>query len=177
LGDELVEVDASSTAFVSRTAASSQPCFTKFGTWLADGAMRTWEPRLRAMQPSEGNPAKSSVTTPTRWLPPSRAQSGMDTEQRNEKTKQSEKELRYTYLDFSNLELSSYPLPDHLFLDRAPNLGSLISRWEINNFENCWHKSVRILEVLKLLLQQFLNSSSSRRDTSGPILGDLSKIR
>ncbi len=40
--------------------------------------------------------------------------------------------------------------PDHLFLDSAPNLGPLISRWEINNFENCRYKSVRILAVLKL---------------------------
>jgi hypothetical protein len=36
-------------------------------------------------------------------------------------------------------------------LDSAPNLGPLISRWEINKFENCWYKSVRILVVLKLL--------------------------
>ncbi len=26
---------------------------------------------------------------------------------------------------------------DHLLLDSAPNLGPLISRWEINKFENC----------------------------------------
>jgi hypothetical protein len=39
--------------------------------------------------------------------------------------------------------------PDHLLLDSAPNLGPLISRWEINKFENCLYKSVRILEVLK----------------------------
>jgi hypothetical protein len=37
--------------------------------------------------------------------------------------------------------------PDHLLLDSAPNLEPLISRWEINKFENCWYKSVRILEV------------------------------
>jgi hypothetical protein len=28
-------------------------------------------------------------------------------------------------------------LPDHLSLDSAPNLGPLISRWEISKFENC----------------------------------------
>jgi hypothetical protein len=67
--------------------------------------------------------------------------------------------------------------PDHLFLDSAPNLGPLISRWEIIKFENCCYKSVRILEVLKLLLQQFLNLSSSQQDMSGPRLGDLSKNR
>jgi hypothetical protein len=27
--------------------------------------------------------------------------------------------------------------PDHLLLDSAPNLGPLISRWEINKFKNC----------------------------------------
>jgi hypothetical protein len=27
--------------------------------------------------------------------------------------------------------------PDHLLLDSVPNLGPLISRWEINKFENC----------------------------------------
>ncbi len=63
---------------------------------------------------------------------------------------------------------------DHLLLDSAPNLGPLISRWEIKKFEYCWYKSVRILEVLKLLFQQLLNLSSSKRDMSGPILGDLS---
>ncbi len=54
--------------------------------------------------------------------------------------------------------------PDHLLLDSVPNLGPLISRWEINKFENCWYKSVRILEVLKLLFQQFLNLWSFQRD-------------
>ncbi len=27
--------------------------------------------------------------------------------------------------------------PGHALLDSAPNLGPLISRWEINKFENC----------------------------------------
>ncbi len=58
-----------------------------------------------------------------------------------------------------------------------PNLGPLISRWEIDKFENCWYKSVRILEVLKLLFPQFLNLSSSQRDMSGPKLGDVSNNR
>ncbi len=69
---------------------------------------------------------------------------------------------------------SSHIHPDHLLLVSAPNLGPIISRWEINEFENCWYKSVRILEVLKLLFQQYLNFSSSQRDMSGPILGVLS---
>ncbi len=67
--------------------------------------------------------------------------------------------------------------PDHLLLDSAPNLGPLISRWEINKFENCWYKIVRILEVIKLLFQQFLNLSSSQRAMGGPILGGLSNNR
>ncbi len=62
-------------------------------------------------------------------------------------------------------------------MDSAPNLGPLISRWEINEFENCWYTSVSILKVLKLLFQQFLNLSSSQRDMSGPISGDLSNNR
>jgi hypothetical protein len=74
------------------------------------------------------------------------------------------------------LELHSLPY-DHLLLDSVPNLGPLISCWEIKQFENCWYKSVRILEVLKLLFQQFLNWSSSQWDVSGPILGDLSNNR
>ncbi len=71
----------------------------------------------------------------------------------------------------------SHHTPDHLLLDGAPNLGPLISRWEINKFENCSYKGVRILEVLKLLFQQFLNSSSSHRDMSGPRLETLSNNR
>ncbi len=67
--------------------------------------------------------------------------------------------------------------PDHPLLNSVPNLGQLISRWEINKFENCWYKSVRILEVRKLLFQKFLNLSSSQRDMSGPILGVLSNDR
>jgi hypothetical protein len=67
--------------------------------------------------------------------------------------------------------------PDHLLLDSAPNLGLLISRWEINKFENCWYKIVRILEVLMLLFQQFLNLPSSQQDMRGPILGALSNNR
>ncbi len=73
--------------------------------------------------------------------------------------------------------LSCHTTPDHLFLDSAPNLGPLISRWEINKFENCWYISVRILEVLKIWFQQFLNLSSSQRDMSGPVLGALSNNR
>ncbi len=51
------------------------------------------------------------------------------------------------------------------------------SRWVINKLENCWYKSVRVLEVPKLLFQQFLNLSSTQRDMGGPILGALSNNR
>ncbi len=27
--------------------------------------------------------------------------------------------------------------PDHLLLDSAPNIGPLISRWELDKFKNC----------------------------------------
>ncbi len=64
------------------------------------------------------------------------------------------------------------PPPDHLLLDSAPNLGQLITRWEINKFENCLYKSVMILEVPKLLFEQSLSLSSCQRDMSGPIIGD-----
>ncbi len=59
----------------------------------------------------------------------------------------------------SKMKLQSSVLvpPDHLLLDSAPNLGPLISCWEINKFENCWYKSVEILDVLKLLFQQFFD--------------------
>jgi hypothetical protein len=45
--------------------------------------------------------------------------------------------------------------PSHVLVDSGPNLGSFTSRWEINKFENCWYKGVRILEVKKLLFQHF----------------------
>ncbi len=67
--------------------------------------------------------------------------------------------------------------PDHLLLDNAPDLGPLISCGKIKKFENCWYKSVRILEVLKLSFQQFLHLWSSQRDMSGPKLGALSNNR
>jgi hypothetical protein len=73
-------------------------------------------------------------------------------------------------------ERFTYPLITY-YWTVLPNLGPLISRWEINKFENWWYRSVRILEVLKLVFQQFLNLSSSQRDMSGPILGALSNNR
>jgi hypothetical protein len=59
----------------------------------------------------------------------------------------------FTNIIYIKIRHISYPRSP-LLLDSAPNLGPLISRWEINKFENCWYKIVRILEVLKLLFQQ-----------------------
>ncbi len=65
----------------------------------------------------------------------------------------------------------------YLLLDSAPNLGPLISRWEINRFENCWYKCQDFKGSIKLLFQQFLNLSSLHQGISGPILGALSNNR
>ncbi len=67
--------------------------------------------------------------------------------------------------------------PDHLFLDSAPNIGPLISCWELNKFKNCWSISFRTSEILTLLYQQFLNLLISQRNMSGPRLGALSNNR
>jgi hypothetical protein len=66
---------------------------------------------------------------------------------------------------------------DHLLLDRSPNIGPLISHWELDKFENCWNKSIRTCKILTLLYQQFLNLIISQRDMSGPRLGALSNNR
>jgi hypothetical protein len=58
-----------------------------------------------------------------------------------------------------------------LTLDHSNLVGKLSSS------KDCRYESVRMLEVLKLLFQQFLNLSSSQRDMSGPILGTLSNGR
>jgi hypothetical protein len=55
-------------------------------------------------------------------------------------------------------------------LDRFPNIGPLISHWELDKFKNCWNKSFRTFKTLTLLYQQFSNLLISRRDMSGPIL-------
>jgi hypothetical protein len=67
--------------------------------------------------------------------------------------------------------------PDHLLLDSAPNIGPLISRWELDIFKNCWNKSFRTFEILTLLYQRFSNLLISQRDMSGPRLGALSNNR
>ncbi len=59
-------------------------------------------------------------------------------------------------------------------LDSLPNIGPLISRWELGKSKNCWNKSFRTSKILTLLYQQFSNLLISQRDMSGPRLGALS---
>ncbi len=64
---------------------------------------------------------------------------------------------------------------DHRLLDRSPNIGSLISRWELDKFKNCWNKSFRTSKILTPLDHQYSNLLIFQRDMSGPRLGALSK--
>jgi hypothetical protein len=41
--------------------------------------------------------------------------------------------------------------PNHLSLDRSPNIGPLICRWKLEKFKNCWNKSFRTSRILTLL--------------------------
>jgi hypothetical protein len=66
---------------------------------------------------------------------------------------------------------------NHLLLDSAPNIGPLISRWELDKFRNCWNKSFRTSKILTLLYHQFSNFLISQRVMSGPRLGTLSNNR
>ncbi len=54
--------------------------------------------------------------------------------------------------------------PDPLLLDRSPNIGPLISRWELDKFKTCRNKSFRTSKTLKLLYQQFPNLLISQQD-------------
>ncbi len=67
--------------------------------------------------------------------------------------------------------------PDNLLLDKSPNTGPLISRWELDKFKNCWNKSFRTSKILTLLYQQFSNLLIFQRDMSGPRLGALTNNR
>jgi hypothetical protein len=73
--------------------------------------------------------------------------------------------------------VASLGIPDRLLLDRSPNIGPLIIRWEIEKFKNCWNKSFRTSRILALLYLQFSNMLISQRDMSGPRLGALSNNR
>jgi hypothetical protein len=59
----------------------------------------------------------------------------------------------------------------------SPNIGPLISRWELHKFKNCWNKNFRTSKILTLLYQQFLNLLIYQHDMSGPRLGALSNNR
>jgi homogentisate 1,2-dioxygenase len=47
--------------------------------------------------------------------------------------------------------------PDHLFLDRSPYIGPLISRLILDKFKDCCNKSFRTCKILSLSYQQFSN--------------------
>ncbi len=81
--------------------------------------------------------------------------------------------IRRSYINYLRL----LP-PNHLLLDRSPNIGPLISSWELDKFKNCWNnKRFRTSKILTLLCQRFLNLLISQWDTSGPRLGTLSNNR
>jgi hypothetical protein len=67
--------------------------------------------------------------------------------------------------------------PDHLLFDSAPNIGPIISCWELDKFKTYWNKSFKTSKILALLYQQFLNLFISQWDMSGPRLGALSNNR
>ncbi len=86
-------------------------------------------------------------------------------------------------LSFSTRERKStekiYHVPhDHLLLDSVPNLGPLISRWELEKFKNCWNKSFRTSKILTLVsaifeLVKFPNEIWVVQDYGHcPIIGD-----
>jgi hypothetical protein len=75
------------------------------------------------------------------------------------------------------LKVLQYYAHDHLLLDCAPNIGPLISRWELDTLKNCWNKSFRTSKFLTLLYHQFSDLLISQRDMSGPRLGALSNNR
>jgi hypothetical protein len=52
---------------------------------------------------------------------------------------------------------------DYLLLDSAPNIGPLISRWELDEFKNSWNNSFRTFKIQKLLYQQLSNLFISQR--------------
>jgi hypothetical protein len=65
--------------------------------------------------------------------------------------------------------------PDHLLLDSAPNIGSLISRWELDKFSET--KALEPFKILTLLYQQSLNLLIFQQDMISPRLGALSNNR
>ncbi len=47
--------------------------------------------------------------------------------------------------------------PNHVLLDSAPNIGPLISRWELDKFKTFRKKIFRTSKILTHLYQQFSN--------------------
>jgi hypothetical protein len=47
--------------------------------------------------------------------------------------------------------------PITYYWTESPNIGPLISCWELDKFKNCWNKSFRTSKILTLLYQQFSN--------------------
>jgi hypothetical protein len=78
---------------------------------------------------------------------------------------------------YLRIDICSVLPPDHLLLDRSPNIGPLISRWELDKFKNFRNNSFRTSKILTLLYQQFSNLLISQRDMSGPRLRALSNNR
>jgi hypothetical protein len=90
----------------------------------------------------------------------------------------SEREGQEQMTPMSPIFFFSLNIPlDYLLLDSAPNIGPLISRWELDNFKNCWNKSFGTSKILTFLCQQFSNLLISQRNKSGPRLGALSHNR
>ncbi len=48
-----------------------------------------------------------------------------------------------------------YSTPNHLLLDRFSNIGPLRSRWELDNFKNCWIKSFRTSKSWHFCISDF----------------------
>ncbi len=44
---------------------------------------------------------------------------------------------------------------DHLLLDRPPNIGPLMSRWELDKFKNCWKKALEPLKSWYFCISHF----------------------
>ncbi len=81
-----------------------------------------------------------------------------------------------TILSSSHLRTPYVP-PDHLLLDSFPNLGPLVSRWEINKFKKLPIQKCHDFRRSKAFVPAIFNLSCSQGDVSGPILGDLSSNR
>ncbi len=59
----------------------------------------------------------------------------------------------------------------------APNIGPLISCWELDKFKNFWNQSFRTYKILTPLHHKSSNLLISQPDMSGPRLGALSNNR